>query len=65
MSQIKPAQTAQTESEKAPATTKGNFNGAAVIDEYGNEVPITEEMIQTACRKLKNAWLFPRQAEQH
>ena len=41
------------------------FNGAAIIDDQGNEVPITEEMIQSACKKLGNAWLFPRQGSQH
>lgn len=42
-----------------------SFNGAAIIDEQGNEVPITEDMIQAACKKLGNAWLFPRQGSQH
>ena len=42
-------------------TANPGFNGAAIIDEHGNEVPITEEMIQAACNELKNAWLFPRQ----
>ncbi len=41
------------------------FNGAAIIDENGNEVPITEDMIQTACKALGNSWLFPRQGSHH
>jgi hypothetical protein len=26
-----------------------NFHGAALIDEEGNEIPITEDMVQSAC----------------
>lgn len=29
-----------------------DFHGAAVIDESGREIPITEEMIQKACAEL-------------
>lgn len=29
-----------------------DFHGAAVIDENGREIPITEEMIQKACAEL-------------
>ncbi len=35
------------------------FNGAAMIDEEGREVPITESMIQRACEKLANSWCYP------
>lgn len=35
--------------------------GAAVIDEQGNEVPITESMIERACEELARSWSFPRQ----
>jgi hypothetical protein len=31
-----------------------NFNGAAIINEQGEEVPITEEMVQTACEELED-----------
>lgn len=31
---------------------EGTFNGAAIIDEDGYEVPITETMIQQACKSL-------------
>lgn len=41
------------------------FNGAAIIDEEGNEVPITEDMIQSACEELGSEWLFPRQESEH
>ncbi len=30
-----------------------DFHGAAVIDENGHEIPITEEMIQQACTELE------------
>ena len=36
------------------------FHGAALIDEQGREIPITEAMIQEACRRLEQAWHFPR-----
>jgi len=32
-----------------------HLNGAMIIDEDGNEVPITEEMIQQACNDLLEA----------
>lgn len=35
--------------------------GAAIIDEKGNEVPITESMIQRACEELAGMWTFPRE----
>ena len=31
-----------------------DFHGAAVIDEHGKEVPITEEMILTAFERLED-----------
>ena len=34
--------------EQAP-----DFHGAAIIDEDGNEVPITEDMVKKACDKLE------------
>lgn len=34
--------------------------GAAIIDERGNEVPITEAMIQRACDELADTWAYPR-----
>ncbi|WP_020409763.1 PA1571 family protein [Hahella ganghwensis] len=34
----------------------GSLNGASMIDENGNEVPITETMIQQALRDMEHAW---------
>lgn len=39
--------------------SQSDFNGAAVIDEQGHEVPITEAMIQQACENLANDWNYP------
>ena len=36
--------------------------GGAIIDAEGREIPITEQMIQQACRELDKAWQAPRQA---
>ncbi|MGD8569657.1 MAG: hypothetical protein PVJ39_16350 [Gammaproteobacteria bacterium] len=33
-----------------------HFNGAAIIDRFGNEIPITEQMVQQAFRTLIDAW---------
>jgi hypothetical protein len=33
--------------------------GAAIIDEKGNEVPITESMVSRACEELAGCWVFP------
>lgn len=41
------------------------FNGAALIDAQGREIPITEQMIQQACKRLENAWSYPNQRKQH
>jgi len=40
------------------------FNGAAVVDDLGNETPITESMIQHACNVLHDSWKFPSTAQQ-
>ena len=39
--------------------SQNDFNGAAVIDEQGREVPITEAMIQQACETLAKDWSYP------
>jgi hypothetical protein len=36
--------------------------GGAIIDAEGREIPITEQMIQQACRELDQAWQTPRRA---
>ena len=41
-----------------------DFHGAAILDEDGNEVPITEDMIRNACRCLQESWHFPRVSEE-
>ncbi|MAX55872.1 MAG: hypothetical protein CL537_10255 [Alcanivoracaceae bacterium] len=38
---------------------EGTFNGAAIIDEDGYEVPITETMIQQACKSLEHLGHYP------
>lgn len=43
-------------------TSQTDFNGAAVIDDEGREIPITEKMIKEACEKLERQQLpGPRQ----
>lgn len=37
-----------------------DFHGAAILDGDGNEIFITEDMIQGACDGLCESWLFPR-----
>ncbi len=32
------------------------FNGAAIIDDQGNEVPITEAMVQHALKAMEGNW---------
>ncbi len=36
-----------------------DFHGAAIIDEHGREIPITEAMIQQAFQRLENSWYYP------
>lgn len=36
--------------------------GGSLIDAQGREVPITEGMIQQACRELEKNWAIPKQA---
>jgi hypothetical protein len=36
--------------------------GGAIIDAQGQEVPITEYMIQRACRELDKHWSLPKRA---
>lgn len=38
------------------------FQGAALLDENGREIPITEEMIVQACDELLKLWQYPGQA---
>ena len=43
---------------------KNQFNGGAIVDEQGNETPITETMIQHACSVLTDSWKFPSVKQQ-
>lgn len=36
-----------------------DFHGAAIIDDQGREIPITESMIQHACAVLERTWRSP------
>lgn len=40
-------------------SSETDFHGAAIIDEQGREIPITEQMVQQACSALDNAWQYP------
>jgi hypothetical protein len=37
-------------------------HAAALVDEHGREIPITEEMILSACDELMKLWHFPHAA---
>lgn len=41
-----------------------DFHGAAIIDEQGHEIPITEQMVQQACSALDHAWQYPVPGQQ-
>ena len=43
---------------------KNQFNGGAIVDELGNEIPITETMIQHACSLLTDSWKSPTLKQQ-
>lgn len=47
-----------------PALTGRNFHGAAIVDEQGREMAITESMILRACRELEQHWCYPRRRGQ-
>jgi len=44
------------------STVQHQFNGAAIVDEFGQETPITESMVQHACNALNNSWHSPSQS---
>lgn len=58
-------QHSRNENSHGQLSEQRDFHGAAIIDDSGNEIPITEEMIQHACDELSCAWLFPRQDQKH
>lgn len=43
---------------------QNSFNGAALIDAQGREIPITEQMVQQACERLEDVWTYPTQQQQ-
>ena len=47
---------------KAKKIKEIDFHGAAIIDKFGREIAITEEMIQEAFRKLEQMTVIPRKA---
>ena len=44
------------------ASSRREFNGAALVDEQGREIPITEAMILRACEELEQAWRYPKRS---
>ena len=44
-------------------TKPGQTLGSSIIDEKGREVPITEDMIQDACRELEKRLVKPAEQE--
>lgn len=47
-------------SKKSNNIKEVDFNGAAIIDKFGREIAITEEMIQEAFRKLEEITILPK-----
>lgn len=53
MSSADDNQTTTGQADKQPSEKDSvDFHGAAIIGEDGREIPITEDMIKDACRKL-------------
>ena len=48
-----PRQNQQTTADDQPAI---DFHGASIINEQGKEVPITEAMVQQACKIYIKQW---------
>ena len=46
--------------KKTDSKGEHDFHGAAIVDKDGKEVPITENMVQDACKKLANKVLGAR-----
>ncbi|MDF1629391.1 MAG: hypothetical protein P1U78_06280 [Alcanivoracaceae bacterium] len=44
---------------QTPSDHAKDFHGAALIDDSGHEVPITEDMIRRACETLEHGWQYP------
>lgn len=37
--------------------------GGAVLDQYGNQILITEEMVQAACQECEKYWVTPEKQD--
>lgn len=37
--------------------------GGAIVDEYGNQILITEEMVQAACQECEKYWVKPEKQD--
>ena len=46
-----------SQNKTAASEPSPDFHGAAVLDEDGNEIPITEDMVQEAFEELEEATL--------
>ena len=53
----------QANENKVSVTSGNPFHAAALLDDQGREIPITEEMIMHACDELMKLWQFPQQAK--
>ncbi len=51
----------KTKSSNKETITEINFHGAAIIDEKGREIAITEDMVQNAFDKLAQIAMLPHQ----
>ncbi|PVZ64988.1 PA1571 family protein [Pelagibaculum spongiae] len=60
---MKKGKTASATPEELDAVETEVF-GAAIVDEDGNEVPITDKMIKKACNELDKQWTYPEKSEQ-
>ncbi len=52
-------QAVQTSTKSDNVFDMSALGAAALVDENGREIPITEEMILTACDELMKLWHFP------
>lgn len=37
--------------------------GGAILDQYGNQILITEEMVQAACQECEKYWVKPEKQD--
>jgi len=53
---MKKTEIATNQTQNCFKKTQKNFNGAIFINKDGKEIPITEAMIQNACKNLHDTW---------